>query len=420
MSDFNSSLPVRTEAAGDVIIKVADATVTSQQLAINADGSVNIEQATAANLNATVVQGTSPWISKDQSDGPVAPGTVASFASLGAGQYNATPPTLTDTQQAALQLDASGKLLVKSTSADDHNFGVVGATTLRTAAQVGNATGAADFNAGATGAQTLRTQANQGAPNTIGNAWPVSITDGTNSAAVTASGEVKVDITQPLPAGTNIIGKVSQDTSPWIVKDQADGSVSGGTVASFSALAGGQYNSSAPTLTTAQQAALQLDVSGNLKTTVASALPAGSNLIGQVNLDVGGSLVSATNPVPVVLSAGVSGTVVNNYNTSASLAAAGSSNHTYTITTSKAFQGKKIHATASGKLKIEVQISPDGTAFTSIFVAFNSTANPNIDIDMDQILFLEASGAGAAVRVIRTNLDKSAEDVYSTISGVEV
>lgn len=42
MSDYNSSLPVRTETAGDVIVKLADATVTSQQLAINADGSVNI------------------------------------------------------------------------------------------------------------------------------------------------------------------------------------------------------------------------------------------------------------------------------------------------------------------------------------------------------------------------------------------
>lgn len=42
MADFDSSLPVRTENAGDVIAKIADATVTSQQLAVNADGSVNI------------------------------------------------------------------------------------------------------------------------------------------------------------------------------------------------------------------------------------------------------------------------------------------------------------------------------------------------------------------------------------------
>lgn len=38
----------------------------------------------------------------------------------------------------------------------DTNYGPVGDDTLRTAAQIGNATGAADFNAGATGAQTLR------------------------------------------------------------------------------------------------------------------------------------------------------------------------------------------------------------------------------------------------------------------------
>ncbi len=42
----------------------------------------------------------------------------------------------------------------------DENWGVVGTTTLRTAAQIGNATGAADFNLGASSAQTLRTAAN--------------------------------------------------------------------------------------------------------------------------------------------------------------------------------------------------------------------------------------------------------------------
>lgn len=40
---------------------------------------------------------------------------------------------------------------------DDANYGVVGANTLRTAAQIGNATGAADFGSGVQGAQTLRT-----------------------------------------------------------------------------------------------------------------------------------------------------------------------------------------------------------------------------------------------------------------------
>src|SRR5438445_333220 len=40
MSDFNSSLPVRTESPGDVIAKIADATVPSQQLAVDSSGRI--------------------------------------------------------------------------------------------------------------------------------------------------------------------------------------------------------------------------------------------------------------------------------------------------------------------------------------------------------------------------------------------
>jgi hypothetical protein len=42
MSDYNSSLPVRTENNGDVVARIADATLPSQQLKVNADGSINV------------------------------------------------------------------------------------------------------------------------------------------------------------------------------------------------------------------------------------------------------------------------------------------------------------------------------------------------------------------------------------------
>jgi hypothetical protein len=84
-------------------------------------------------------------------------------------------------------------LLVDNSSNNDTNYGAVGTNTLRTAAQIGNASGAADFGAGATGAQTLRVVANQGAPNTLANAWPSKITDGTTAAEVTANGELEVN-----------------------------------------------------------------------------------------------------------------------------------------------------------------------------------------------------------------------------------
>lgn len=344
MSDFNSSLPVRTQTNGDVAVKVVDGTTVSQALAIDASGRVTIklddgsgnaitsqangiQRALDVGINVlgvqidprqiraltsadvvSVVQSTSPWVTQDAADGPVTPGTVAGKSILIGGQFNTALPTLTNGQQSAAQFDSSGRLIISPLSSAsivtvsnlpttvDTNYGSVGASTLRSAAQIGNATGAANFGNGATGAQTLRVAA---------------------------------------------------------------------------------------------------------------------------NLAVAGADVSSSNPVPVSITAALVGTSVNNYNTAAAVAANATSNHTYTITTGKTFQGKKIHASASGKLKIEVQVSPDGSTYSTLWVGFNSTATPNIDIDLDQLVFLE-SGTGSTVRVIRTNLDLSAQDVYSTISGQEV
>lgn len=211
-----------------------------------------------------------------------------------------------------------------------------------------------------------------------------------------------------------------QGTSPWIGKDQADGPVSPGAAASFATLVALQYNAVAPTPASGQQLAMQSDSAGNLKVNLQTSIPAGAALIGAVNLDVGSIPVSNTNPVPVQVVSSPVGTPVNNYNTASAIAAGASSNHIYTITTSKTFNGKKIWASGSGRLKIEVRISPDGSTYSSLWVGFNSTSNPNITIDLDELVFLE-SGAGATVEVIRTNEEPLlAQDVYSTISGTEL
>lgn len=48
----------------------------------------------------------------------------------------------------------------------------------------------------------------QGTPNTIANAWPVKVTDGSYSQSFTPAGEAKISITEPLPEGANVIGQV--------------------------------------------------------------------------------------------------------------------------------------------------------------------------------------------------------------------
>lgn len=301
MSDFNSSLPIRTEAPGDVIVKVADATIPSQQLAVNADGSVNVTDdggsltVDAVNLDIRDLVFATDKVDVSGSVIALDAPTLAALESITV--QNGAGASAVNIQDGGNSITVDGTVSASNFPATvDTNFGTAGASTLRTASEIGNATGAADFNAGATSAQTLRTAS---------------------------------------------------------------------------------------------------------------------------NLYLSGTAVSGTNPIPVTISSAVSGTTIQNYNTSVALAAAASSNHDYTVTALKTLELARIWSSASGKLKIEIQYETAAASgvFNSKFVGFNSTANPNIDIT---IVSAFPQVPGARIRVIRTNLDKQAEDVYSTIEGTEV
>lgn len=400
MSDFNSSLPVRTINNGDVAVKVVDATTVSQGLAVDASGRVSTKlddgsgNAVTSQVNGTqraldvgidvagvqidprsiraltsadvvtAQQGTSPWVTKDQADGPVAPGTAASFSELVGGQYNSTGVTLTTGQQSAVQLDAAGNLKVNLSTAIPAGSNIIGSVKL-----------------------------DDGSGNTIGS----------------TAGALNVSLTTAIPAGSNVIGSVNQGTSPWVTSDAADGSVTGGTAGTKSMLGGAVYNTSAPTLTNGQQAALQSDVNGNLKVDLATAIPAGSNLIGAVNLDIGGSAVSNTNPVPVTITTAVAGTAVQNFTDLPSIAIGGNATATYTVAASHTFTLQRIFVSSEARIKIVVQ-----AASSTIFTAFNSSANPNIDIT---VVTPPTLAAAATVTVQVTNLDLGVSDAYVTIEG---
>ena len=89
----------------------------------------------------TVFQGTSPWVIGD-GGGSI---TIDGEVSLDAATLAALE-TINAAQSGTWTVGLS----------EDHNYGAVGANTLRTAAQIGNATGAADFGTGVSTAQTLR------------------------------------------------------------------------------------------------------------------------------------------------------------------------------------------------------------------------------------------------------------------------
>lgn len=131
--------------------------------------------------------------------------------------------------------------------------------------------------------------------------------------------------------------------------------------------------------------------------------------------DEDGAAYSDANPLPVYM-APDPGAEVHDYDTQAALAANASDNHDYLVA-SGSFELGQVFASASGKLKIEVQSSVDGVAFVTVAVGFNSTATPNIDLTFP-IPRILAGAAGARIRVIRTNRDNQAQDVYSTIVGI--
>lgn len=142
------------------------------------------------------------------------------------------------------------------------------------------------------------------------------------------------------------------------------------------------------------------------------------NFNANANIQVGNTDVAETNPVPVAIVGNVLGTEINDYNTTASVAASGSDNHDYSITASTTFRLHKVLASGSGKMKVEVQVGPVAGLATKA-VGFSSTSNPNIELTFDPPIEVDDASTGT-IRVIRTNREGSAQDVYSTILGQEI
>jgi hypothetical protein len=305
----------------------------------NSGGSVTANAGT--NLNTANIESyTSRLLS---GAAPVAPGAAsATTAQVIGGTYNSSGVTLTGGQQSGIQLDAAGRLIVDvgagggsggTSSSYGSAFPATGtaagaeylssAPTLTTGQMValqtdvnGNlktnvVTGSITANAGTNlNTSALGTAANQ-------------------STIITNLGTLHSDLTtlnttagNPLAAGTNNIGSIDVlghagatmdgvigaataptnglavlgvynsvaptpttgqstalqlDSAGRLIVDVGAGGGSGGTSSSFGAAfpatgtaAGGEYLSSPPTLTTGQMVALQTDVNGNVKVNIAA------------------------------------------------------------------------------------------------------------------------------------------------------
>lgn len=123
--------------------------------------------------------------------------------------------------------------------------------------------------------------------------------------------------------------------------------------------------------------------------------------------DSGGTPIDGSNPFPVTLK---SGTCSHDYNTSAALAAAGTSDHDYAPGSAGDMLG--VVVSASGCAKWEIQIGAVASE-TTRFVLFTTAAEPSKIWNAPNCGL--AVGASDNIKIIRTNRDDTAMDVYSTI-----
>jgi len=418
MSDYNSSLPTRTQNNGDIVAFLADGTISTQLLGIDSSGRVTVkmedgsgnaitsqtngaQRALDVGINVAGVQidprairaltssdiitadqggtwtvqpgntaNTTPWLMTistslpagsavigavtqsgtwtvaTNADGSPTGGTAGTKSFLVGGIYNSTPPTLTTGQQASFQLDSDGSLRVNVVDPLPAGTNAIGSIT---------------------NTSFIATQATGSNLHTVVDSGTIT--------AVTA-------ITNALPAGTNIIGKVevTDGTNTQAVK-------------------------------AASTAAVATDPAAVVALSPNSPLPTGSNAIGSVlaNIQVSSAAVTTSNPVPVTLVSSTPGTPIQDYHTSASLAAGSSVTFTYTVVAAHTFNLMRVWSSASGKLKAVVNNNG-----SPIMVGFNSTATPNIDMT---IVAPPTIAAGNTVTVVLTNDDKAAMDVYCTIEG---
>jgi hypothetical protein len=225
--------PVSLTTAGAVRVDGSGVTqpVSGTVTANAGTGNFTVVQATAANLNATVTQGTSPWVEN-----------VSQF-----GGNNVVTGT-----------GASGAGIPRVTVSNDSNVLATQSGSWTVTANAGTGT----FTVGGT------VTANQGTPNSLANGWPVEITDGTNVLG-TSSHPVRID-----PTGTTtqpVSGTVTSNigTTGGLALDT---SVNGILVAQGSTTSGesgpliqGAVTTAAPTYTTGKTNPLSLTTAGALR-----------------------------------------------------------------------------------------------------------------------------------------------------------
>jgi hypothetical protein len=353
MSDYDSSLPARTEEAGDIDVFISDGTTTgnpANKLKVHPNGSVdtNTTQAPGSKIIITDGDGDDIDVNPDGSVNAVVTATNLDIRELDAAQDSVE--AIQDTHD---DLNANANIQVADVDVSDAN-----------PVPMSDAGGSITVDAENLDIRDLAF---------VTDSVDVSGSEVALDAATLAALE---EVTVQNGAGAAAVN--IQDGGNSITIDD------GGTSITVDAV--------------------DLDIR---ELTHASGTPDSVQIgdgveILQVNTD--GS-------INVKVDNDISGDEICVFETS-TLAAGATIDHDYAVTAAKTFIGQNVWASGSGKIKVTVLVNA-----IPKFVGFNSTANPNVNIPLAKIC---KANATEVVRITIENRENQPQDVYSTLTGVEV
>ncbi len=137
--------------------------------------------------------------------------------------------------------------------------------------------------------------------------------------------------------------------------------------------------------------------------------------------DESGQSYSDTNPLPVSISEN-EGAEVHDFALASAIIKDDSANHDYSVASGVTVLLYGYRASGSGKMKAELQIGDGAVSevFATKDVTFNSTANPNIDGTLFRVpIKVTGTANSTTIRLVKTNRDNQAQDLYSTFIIVE-
>lgn len=132
--------------------------------------------------------------------------------------------------------------------------------------------------------------------------------------------------------------------------------------------------------------------------------------------DSQGNHIDEENPLAVYVAESPADEV-HEFDRAVDVATDGIANHDYVVTAGKDLKSieVKVSSSAEARFGLEIETAVASGTFTEVDVVFGTVASPNA-----LLKYSKKVAAGITVRVAKQNLDNQANDLYSSIMGLEI